>query len=68
VWVDPYDSIWLKIATIGVYFVELISSVILAAFVSYETSGNAGHYRTVINQLLSHLYASVSKSKYKVRS
>ena len=59
-WIDPYDSIWLKIMTIGVYFVEVISSVIMLAFVAYETNGYAGHYRTLINQLLSYLYAAVS--------
>ena len=59
-WLDPYNSFWLKLATFGVYFVELISSVTLIAFVVYETNGYAGHYRTLINQLLSFLYAAVS--------
>ena len=59
-WIDPYDSIWLKIMTVGVYFVEIVSSVIMLAFVAYETNGYAGHYRTLINQLLSHLYTAVS--------
>ena len=62
VFVDPYDSIGLKVATIGVYGIEIISSVVMIAFVFYETQGLAGHYRTLINQLLSYLYGAVSYS------
>ena len=58
-WIDPYDSIWLKIATIFVYIVEVLTSIIMLAFVAYETGGLAGHYRTLINQLLSCLYGYV---------
>ena len=58
-WVDPYDSIWLKISTIIFYIVEVVASIIMLAFVAYETGGNAGHYRTLINQLLSCLYGGV---------
>ena len=60
--IDPYDSIVLKVATIGVYGIEIISSVVMIAFVFYETQGLAGHYRTLINQLLSYLYGAVSYS------
>ena len=42
-----------------VYVVEVLASVIMLAFVAYETGGYAGHYRTVINQLLSCLYGAV---------
>ena len=59
-WLDPYNHFWVKLATVGVYLVELMSSVILIAFVAYEKNGYAGHYRTLINQLLSVLYATVS--------
>ena len=58
-WIDPFDSMGLKLLTIMIYIVELLASVIMLAFVSYETGGDAGHYRTVINQLLSYGYAGV---------
>ena len=56
---DPYDSIWLKIVAILSYFIGLVSSAIMLAFINYET-GHHGNFRTVINQLLSNLYAMVS--------
>ena len=58
-WVDPFDSVWLKLMTIVVYIIEVSESVIMMAFVVYETNGYNGHYRTLINQLLSHLYGGV---------
>ena len=57
---DPYGSIWLKLITILVYVVEVIASMVMVAFVAFETQGLAGHYRTLINQLLSYLYGGVS--------
>ena len=60
-WIDPYDSMGLKLFTVIVYVVEVLASVIMLAFVAYETGGYAGHYRTVINQLLSCLYGAVSR-------
>ena len=60
-WMDPYDSIWLKLLTIVVYIIEIISAVIMMTFVDYETKGLAGHYRTLINQLLSYHYGVVRK-------
>ena len=57
---DPYDSVWLKIIAIVAYFIGLVSSAIMLAFINYET-GHHGNFRTVINQLLSNLYAMVSK-------
>ena len=62
-WNDPFDSIWLKLITILVYSIELVESVIMMAFCYYETKGLFGHYRTLINQLLSHLYGGVSISE-----
>ena len=59
--VDPYDSTWLKLITILVYIVEVIASMVMMAFVAFETQGHAGHYRTLINQLLSYLYGGVSR-------
>ena len=56
---DPYDSVWLKIMAILFYFVGLFASTIMLAFINYET-GHHGNFRTVINQLLSNLYATVS--------
>ena len=57
---DPYDSIWLKLTTILVYCVEVLASIVMVAFVTFETQGFAGHYRTLINQLLSYLNGGVS--------
>ena len=59
---DPYGSVWLKLITILVYVVEVIASMVMVAFVVFETQGLAGHYRTLINQLLSYLYGGVSSS------
>ena len=61
--VDPYDSTWLKLITILVYVVEVIASMVMVAFVAFETQGLAGHYRTLINQLLSYLYGGVSSRR-----
>ena len=58
-WIDPYDSVWLKILTFFVYIVEVMAASIMITFVYYETSGYAGHYRTLINQLLSYFYGGV---------
>ena len=58
-WNDPFDSIWLKIVTIIIYALEIFASLIMLAFVVQETSGLFGHYRTLINQLLSYLYGGV---------
>ena len=59
-WIDPYDSIWLKLLTVTLYTIEIFESLIMITFVNYETAGYFGHYRTLINQLLSHLYGGVS--------
>ena len=56
---DPYDSIWLKIIAVLSYFIGLTNSAIMLAFINYE-NGHHGNFRTVINQLLSNLYAGVS--------
>ena len=60
VWTDPYNSIPLKLLTIIIYIIEIWASTIMLIFVSYEKKGLFGHYRTVINQLLSFGYGSVS--------
>ena len=56
---DPYDSVWLKIIAIFSYYIGLVSSAIMVAFITYE-NGHHGNFRTVINQLLSNMYTMVS--------
>jgi hypothetical protein len=56
---DPYDSIWLKFVATLFYFIGLLASAFMLAFIKYE-SGHHGNFRSVINQLLSNLYAMVS--------
>ena len=56
---DPYDSVWLKIIAILFYFIGLLASATMLAFINYE-NGHHGNFRSVINQLLSNLYAIVS--------
>jgi hypothetical protein len=58
-WADPYDSDSLKFVTVLIYIVNVMASIIMLAFVVYETRGLAGHYRTLINQLLSCQYGAV---------
>ena len=57
-WNDPYDSVWLKLATILISAAEFLACMIMVAFVIYEIRVY-GHYRTLINQLLSYLYSGV---------
>ena len=59
-WIDPFDSTTLRLLTVIVYIIDVLASIPLLYFVAYETGGCAGHFRTVINQLLSFLYAAVS--------
>ena len=58
-WLDPFNSFFLKLLTVIVYIIEILASTILLTFVIYETRGYAGHYRTVINQILSCGYGAV---------
>ena len=58
-WIDPFDSTTLRLITFIVYFIGVLASIPLFYFVIYETEGYAGHFRTVINQLLSFLYGEV---------
>ena len=59
IWMDPYDSIFLRIITLLFYISEILASMIMFTFVMYERGGLAGSYRTVINQLVSYLYGTV---------
>ena len=38
-WADPYDSDLLKFVTVLIYLVNVLASVIMVAFVVYETRG-----------------------------
>ena len=58
-WIDPFDSSTLRLLTVIVYIIDVLASIPLLYFVAYETRGYAGHFRTVINQLLSFLYGAV---------
>ena len=58
-WIDPFDSTTLRLLTVIVYIIDVLASIPLLYFVAYETGGCAGHFRTVINQLLSFLYVAV---------
>ena len=60
IFTEPYDSIWIKMAATLVYLVGLWASCILYSFVFYEATGRAASFRTVINQLVSYSYLSVS--------
>ena len=63
---DPYDSVWLKIMAILFYFIGIFTAVIMLAFINYEKEHH-GNFRSVINQLLSNLYAMVSSLVYPIR-
>jgi hypothetical protein len=56
---DPFDSIGLKVIAILSYLIGLVNSTIMLAFINFENEHH-GNFRTVINQLLSNLYAMVS--------
>ena len=56
---DPFESVWMKFIAVLSYFIGLINSAIMLAFIKYE-KGHHGNFRTVINQLLSNMYAMVS--------
>ena len=38
-WADPYDSDLLKFVTVLIYFVNVLASIVMVAFVVYETRG-----------------------------
>ena len=54
---DPYDSVWLQLIAVVVYLLIILSSCLMMAFTYYER--DHGHYRTVINQLITNLYTVV---------
>ena len=63
---DPYDSIWLQLIAFFVYLLIILSSCLMMAFTYYEQ--DHGHYRTVINQLLTNLYNVVCIDLSKIKS
>ena len=64
---DPYDSIWLRLIAVFVYLSIIISSCLLMAFTYYEQLYH-GHYRTVINQLITNLYNVVCIDVSNIKS
>ena len=56
---DPFESVWMKVIAILFYFIALVNSAIMLAFINYENEHH-GNFRTVINQLLSNMHAMVS--------
>ena len=57
---DPFDSVWLKVIGFFSFLIDFFTSTVMLAFINYENEHH-GNFRTVINQLLSNLYAMVSK-------
>ena len=59
IWMDPYDSIYLKLISLLFYISEILASMVMFTLVMYEKDGLAGRYRTVTNQLVAYLYGIV---------
>ena len=57
---DPYQSSHVKGLALISFAINIGASVVLIAFIKYETQGLAGPFRTVINQLVSWLNILVS--------
>ena len=64
---DPYDSIWLQLIAVFVYLLIILSSCLMMAFTYYEQLYH-GHYRTVINQLITNLYNVVCIDVSNIKS
>ena len=56
---DPFDSVWLKVTGFFSFLIDFFTSTVMLAFINYENEHH-GNFRTVINQLLTNLYAVVS--------
>ena len=51
---DPiFGNIYMKVLALALYFVGLIGGFALFKVIRYEASGQAGQYRTLLNQLVS---------------
>ena len=57
--VDPFGPFHIKIVATIAYIHMLPGCCIALCFIWYEVSGNAGPYRTCINQLVSGIYFMV---------
>ena len=64
--VEPYDTIWIKLVATVIYLIGLGGCCIQYTFVVYEVNGYAASYRTVINQLVSCCYFLVSSRNYNI--
>ena len=62
--VDPWNSLFLKIIATITWLVGFIGSCFIYTFVLYEVQGYAATYRTVINQLVTWCYIVVSSVIY----
>merc|ERR1712062_585301 len=58
--VDPFGPFEIKIICTIAYILMLPGCCILLCFIWYERSGNAGPYRTCINQLVSGIYFMIT--------
>ena len=60
--IEPMDSLWIKLAATFVYLIGLSGCCIQYIFVVYEVNGYAASFRTAMNQLVSSSYFLVSLS------
>lgn len=51
---------WMKVLGILIYLLNFPAIMVILAFVHFETQGFAGHFRTIINQLVSCINMLVS--------
>ena len=61
---DVYDKPWINRTIVGLYFGGFASIIGLIFVVWFERSGQAGPYRTLINQLVIFNIESVSTDLY----
>ena len=57
---NPWDSLVMRITATTFWLIALCGSIIIFAYVYYETQGYAASFRTVINQLVTWCYFYVS--------
>ena len=58
---NPWDSLVMRITATTFWLIALCGSIIIFAYVYYETQGYAASFRTVINQLVTWCYFYVSR-------
>ena len=58
--VDPLAGVHRQLLATLIYLIGLPGCIIALCFIWYEGTGNAGPYRTCINQLVSRIYFLVS--------